>query len=116
MNSENIPTKSGFEAPFEPFQLASRLALAPALVNLLLVPRLWSQGVTPVGVVLSVVLPVGALALIARLLRDRGFRTRSRLITVREAPRRFWFTVSLLGMVYTMATVALLVSFVALRS
>ena len=80
-----------------------------ALVNVSLGILLLTRGVF-LGALVAVALPLGALALIYRMLRDGGFRGSSGVVSAQENARRYWLTISAVAAVYLVATSFLAVS------
>lgn len=110
MNIETSPKSSVPDSKVN-IKALSPIVFLPAVVNILLAVLLLARGIGPLGVVISVVLPVAALTLVYRLLRDGSFRTSSRLISAQETPKQYWFTVGALAILYLVATSLLLNSF-----
>ena len=103
MNIETTPKNVGLPSNAKLRVLSHFVPLA-ALVNVTLGILLLMRGVSFLGALIAVVLPLGALALIYVMLRDGGFRASSGVISVHENAHRYWFTLSTVAVVYFAAT------------
>ena len=107
MNIETSPKSSVPDSKVN-IKTFSPIVLLPAVINILLAFLLFSRGINFLGSVISVVLPVAALSLVYRLLRDGCFRMSSHMISAQETPKHYWLTVGALAILYLAATSLLL--------
>lgn len=109
MTTETTSTKIGAGAPKVPFNTAAPFVFLSGFVNVALAVLLLNRGVNVVGAILAVALPLGALTLVYRMVRDGGFRTSRQFVSAQDTPKHFWLTVGTLAGLYVVATIMLLV-------